>query len=213
MAGGRAASFAWNEAAGRYVDGRGRFVSRADVRRSLDVAVQGLKAELAATGEAFRAGALTLDAWLVETRELVKDVNLFSAALARGGWGQMTQADYGRVGRAVRDQYTYLDRFAADVAAGYPLDGRFVARLKLYGTSGRVLMHEIEGDEAADRGAVEEENILGPTERHCTGTNGCIAQTARGRVPIGELTPIGSRNCLGNCLCRIGYFDADGAEV
>jgi hypothetical protein len=147
-------------------------------------------------------------------REAVKDANLYSAAAARGGWAQMTPADFGRVGRAVRDQYAYLDRFAADIADEdnpLVLDGRFLARAALYAGSGRKLFHEIERDEMLDarRGARAQRDR--PIGRELHRRNGsCEAETARGWVAVGALVPIGGRKCKGNCKCRIEYRDEAG---
>jgi hypothetical protein len=40
-----------------------------------------------------------------------------------------------------------------------------------------------------------------------------LAETARGRVPIGELVPIGQRPCLSNDRCRIRYSNSVTGEV
>jgi hypothetical protein len=135
----RRSLFTWNAEAKRYRDGLGRFVSRDAVRRRSTRRSTARALEMIAASEALRAGG-SLDVWLVSMREAVKDANLYSAAAARGGWAQMTPADFGRVGRAVRDQYAYLDRFAADIADvdnPLTLDGRFLARVGLYAGSGR----------------------------------------------------------------------------
>jgi hypothetical protein len=201
--------FTWNAGAKRYRDARGRFVPRETVRRAIDTAIDGTRLEMLAASEALRAGG-SLDVWLVQMREAVKDANLYSAAAARGGWAQMTPADFGRVGRAVRDQYAYLDRFAADIADGLTLDGGFLYRASTYAASGRKLYHAIERDEMLELGAVQEHNVEDPSAEHCTGANSCEAETARGWVAVGALKPIGERKCRGGCKCRIEYRDEAG---
>lgn len=197
--------FRWNARAQQYVTTDGRFVARARVRLALDQAIARKTSELKVLANNLRGGSISLDSWALRTRELVKDVNLYSAAAAKGGWAQMTPTEYGRVGQAVKTQYAYLDRFVGEISAGLPLDGRFLARASMYATSGRVLYGAIVSDAMADVGFTWERNMLSPAD-HCAS---CVGETARGRVPIGELIPIGERTCLGNCQCFIEYGRSD----
>jgi hypothetical protein len=203
--------FRWNADTQRYIGADGRFVSRERVRLALDQAIAKKSAEMRALANELRAGTISLDAWAARTRELVKDVNLYSAAVARGGWAQMTAADYGAVGRAVKMQYAYLDRFTGELYAGLPMDGRFLARVAMYAKSGRTLYSSMSAKAMRGAGYTEERNKLGVAD-HCTGPNSCVQQTARGWVAVGSLVPIGERQCLGNCECLIQYRRArDGA--
>lgn len=154
-----------------------------------------------ALAEELRTNQIGLDAWLLEMRTLLKDVHLYSAAAAKGGWAQMAQADYGRVGQLVRTQYDYLDVFANDIANGLPLDGRFLRRVALYGEAGRATYHVVEALEMDVRGMDEERNILHPAD-HC---GDCIDMTELGWVKRGELIPIGQRQCLTGCHCTLQY--------
>jgi hypothetical protein len=204
--------YGWNADSQRYIDTRtGRFVARERIRLALDQAVAKKTAEMKSLALELRAGHVSVNAWRARTRELVKDVNLYSAAAARGGWAQMTPRDYGRVGRAVRAQYGYLERFAREIANGLPLDGRFLVRVALYAKSGRTLYGEIVGQLMGTAGFDQERNRLGAAD-HCTGAGSCVEQTSRGWVARGSLIPIGQRLCLGNCECFIQYRRSrDGA--
>jgi hypothetical protein len=135
-----------------------------------------------ALAEQLRTNQISLDAWLLEMRTLVKDVHLYSAAAAKGGWAQMAQADYGRVGQIVRKQYDYLDVFANDIANGLPLDGRFLRRVALYGEAGRATYHDVEALEMDVRGMDEERNVLHPAD-HC---GDCVEMTRLGWVKRGS---------------------------
>lgn len=196
--------FRWNEDTQRYIGPDGRFVSRERVRLAIDQAIARKSSEIRALAEELRSGSISLDAWSQSMRELVKDVNLYSAAAARGGWAQLSPADYGAVGRAVKIQYAYLDRFVGDIDAGLPLTGQFISRASMYAKSGRTLYGKIVGDAMDDAGFDLERNKLGAAD-HCTGPGSCVEQSARGWVSLGELIPIGERVCLGNCQCFIEY--------
>lgn len=199
-----ASRFRYNAAAGRYVDKAGRFVAQAAVREALDAAITAQSRLMAKLAGDLRSGRISRKRWLLEMRQAVKSVHLTSAALAKGGWAQMAPADYGRAGRAIRDQYAYLRRFEQQIAAGLPLDGRFLARIQLYVEAGRGTYHATERAEQERRGRRQERNVLNPAD-HCEGAGSCVAETARGWVTIGRLIPIGQRLCRARCKCTLEY--------
>lgn len=192
--------FRWNAEAGRYIGPGGQFVAREKIRSALDQAIRRGQLRVRDLSNQLRTGSVSLDTWWQEMRTAVKDANLYSAAAARGGWAQMTAADYGAVGAAVKKQYAYLDRFVGELdAGGVALDGRFLRRAMSYLDSGRVMYERVTETMDEDRGMTEERNLLGVAE-HCAD---CLGETARGWVPIGELIPIGDRICRNHCRCKI----------
>lgn len=201
--------FVWDPSVGQYRYPNGRFVARKDVRDAIDKALQAEAHKTQTIGIQLRNGTITLSSWRQGMRDIARNVHLFSAALAKGGSAQMTQADFGRVGQVLRHEYRFLDKFAVAVSQGYPLDGRFFDRALMYAQAGRDTYHIVERAVMKDAGFVYESNVLTPAE-HCTGEDGCIAQTARGRVPIGELIPIGRRTCLRKCKCYLAYWKTVG---
>lgn len=155
-----------------------------------------------ATSRLLQSGRISVADWRERMAAHIKATHLYSAALPRGGWAQLTAADFGRVGRLVRIQYEYLNNFATQLAAGLPTDGRFLARARMYQNAAREVYHVAERVEMKDvQGLEEERNILAQAD-HC---DVCLEETAKGWVPIGSLRPIGRRTCLTNCLCRIRY--------
>lgn len=201
--------FTWDARSARYRDAAGRFVSRTDVRRALDSALDAQQRRLLAIAEDVRAGKLTLRVFRDEMQAGLKELHLYSAAAARGGWAQMSPADFGRVGRELRDQYGYLDRFVRDIRAGRQrLDGSFIVRVKMYAQSGRGTYHVTEGIVMRALGMTEERNILNRAAEHCISNDereGCEEVSAQGWQPLGTLTPIGDRVCLTNCRCEMAY--------
>lgn len=194
--------YGWNAAAARYYDRlTGRYVSRDTMRSALDDVLAQAEAATRAEAEAFRAGKIALSEWQADLRATIKETMLQAQALASGGWEQLTQSDYGRVGAAVREQYAYLDRFTTEIRNGLPLDGRFLARAAMYAKAARPYFHDQQGELLADTGYTEERNVLHAAE-HC---EECLQQSAAGWVPIGTLIPIGARTCLGNDRCTMRY--------
>lgn len=193
--------YRWNLPAGRYYGSDGRFVSFAAVRDALDAALDNHERILISLGEQLRDRSISITEWQLRMAQEIKIIHTYSAALAKGGWAQMTPADYGRVGYRLREQYAYLANFAAQIENGLPLDGRFRERVKLYAQSGRLTYHMVLRAERRLRGDTEERNVLGIAD-HC---GECVSTTKRGWQPIGALPLIGTRQCRSNCRCHIEY--------
>ncbi len=198
-------AFTWNRKAARYVDARGRFVSPARVRAMLEQAV-GAERRAIRAAAAFRTGAQdasALAAFERAMREGIRTTHLMAAMAAKGGYAQMTPADYGRVGQTVRFHYRKLEGWMQALAADTaPRDGRLLVRADLYAGASRGTHYRVAGQVALAAGYTTERNVLGATEQHCPT---CVAETDRGAVPIGTLIPVGQRACLGNCQCTLIY--------
>lgn len=187
---------------GRYRAPNGRLVPRAEIRDAVDRAIAALRRQASDVTAQLRAGTISVDEWETAMRQVVKDTHLLNMVASRGGWDQMTQADFGRVGQIVRTQYNYLGGFAAEIGAGIqPLDGRVTVRAQMYADMGRATYETDQRVQQRALGASEERSILHPAD-HC---DDCIAEAAKGWQPIGTLIPIGERQCLSNCACTFMY--------
>lgn len=205
----RGTPYTWDATAARYRGANGQFVARRQIRAALDATFKNTNARVELLSVQLRDGELSLDSWWAEMRATVKDVHLYSTAVARGGWDRVTQADYGRVGRLVRDQYAYLDRFVADIEAGLPLDGRFLRRVELYVQSGRRTYYDALSRELDERGYDEERSVLHPAD-HCAE---CVSEAVLGWQPLGQMIPIGERTCLSNCRCHAEFRNSKTGEI
>ena len=202
-------AFRYNERAGRYVAPNGRFVPQAQVRRALERRVTAAGREMQRLAQQLQSGAISTTAWRESMRVAMRDVHLFSSATVKGGWAQMTPSDFGRVGARMKEQLKFLDKFAAQIDAGLPLDGRFSRRASLYALAGRETAHRTETQVMGVRGFDEERSVLGVAE-HCPV---CVDEAGKGWVPIGTLIPIGRRQCLGNDRCAMQYRNSGTGET
>lgn len=193
--------YRWDRQSGRYRNAStGRFVPPSQVRAWLDFALDAATGRINGLANSLRAGTTDRISWEVAMRREVKNVALYSAAAAKGGWAQMSDADYGRVGQYVRSQYDYLRKFAREIAAGVqPLDGRMNARASLYGQAGRPLYHRIEIAEQKVRGMTERRRI-----RHAGDScAGCLSAASAGWAGIDsrQVLEIGDTECRTRCRC------------
>lgn len=205
--------FTFSPRTGRYRDASGRFLPAERVRRIIDATLLSHTKAVTALAEQLRQRALSLQEWERRMRAEVKAIHLYSAMLAKGGRAQLTPADLGRIGAAVKRQYRFLRRLGDELASGKQrLDGSLVNRARLYAQSGRGSFEATRQREMRRRGFDQERNILSASE-HCAGDGSCLEQTARGWVPVGSLIPIGGRLCVTNCRCLLTYRNSRTGEV
>ncbi len=200
--------YKWDAATGRYRL-NGRFVPESTVLRELDSYIDSAAQRMMELSRSLQSGSLDLASWQTQMMQEIKLSHINASQLAHGGRAQMSQADYGRVGRIIRTQYDYVRAWGRDIAAGSaPVDGRLIARSALYANAARPTFESIRARDQKNAGAQMEQNVLHASES-CAG---CRAETAKGLVPVGTLVPIGSRvPCRVNCKCTIRY--SKSAEV
>jgi hypothetical protein len=193
--------YRWNANSRRYIGPDGRFVPASTIRDEVDEALDAARKRAQTTAQLFRERAISVDVWRDEMRQIIKEIHLYSASAAEGGWAQLSPSDYGRVGRIVRDEYAWLERFAGEIEDGLTLDGRFLARVELYTEAGRMTYHLIERASMEESGMTEELSMLNPAD-HC---GECIGEAAADWSPIGTRIPIGRRECGRRCKCQMSY--------
>ena len=194
--------FSYNPGSNRYTDSGGRFVSGDTVRGALNDVIVASQARTHQLTQDLRDGYISLADWQRGMAQEVRTTQAIAHATAKGGWSQMTQSDWGRVGNEVKRQVKYLNNFAKDIETGkVPLDGRLTARADLYPQAARNTYSRTEGASRQEAGLKQERNILGDAD-HC---DGCLEATAEGWVDIGSLVPVGQRDCMSRCHCHLEY--------
>ena len=198
-------------ASGRYRDERGRFVASSTVRRELDRYLDNSD-PAKALAEALRGRQVSLADWEVAMRRHVKNTHLNAIALERGGWANMTPADYGRAGQIIREQYGYLKGFAADIASGKQrLDGTLGVRAKLYTQAGRESFYR--SKQANLAAGVDMVRSVRHARDSCVECVSLDGKWFRVGDPTYKLP--GQRICTKNCRCseEYGRQTADGVEA
>jgi hypothetical protein len=197
-------NYGWNAVAGRYVNLlTGRFVPFATVRDALESLIDVSALRIDNVTRQLIDGRISLAEWQSSMMEQIRLGHIASAAAARGGWAQMSQADWGAAGRWIRDQYEFLRNFAQEIAdEKQRLNGSAAVRAGLYAQAFRGTFEEMRRRyERLMNGAVEERRDLGAAD-HCPG---CLEQARLGWQPLGLLAPIGSQQCVTNCHCRFRF--------
>lgn len=126
-------TWVWDTTSRRYRNVEtGRWISHTKVAelRNEFAAAQRQWADTAAS--AMTRGDWTVRRWELEVRDRLKRVYTAEYMLGRGGKNAMTQADYGRVGSMLKEQYDYLRNFALYVQNGEMSEAQIAARTQLY---------------------------------------------------------------------------------
>jgi hypothetical protein len=190
--------FPWDPVAQRYRGPSGAFVPESAVRAAVEDVVELSTTRVQALTARLAAGTLDLAAWQQQMALELKAAHLATATAARGGWAQMSLADFGWVGQRLRGQYAFLRDWASALADGTaPLDGRAPARAALYSEASRSTYEEARRRGGRLAGRSEERRVLRASE-HCAG---CRTQAARGWQPAGTLPGIGTQECRSRCRC------------
>jgi len=77
-------------------------------------------------------GNINIQQWTLQFRDELKRTYINQYMSGRGGVNNMTQADWGSIGGQLRNQYRYMNDFAAQIARGDLSAAQIEARMKLY---------------------------------------------------------------------------------
>ena len=203
----------FDDRSGRYRDAKtGRFISPSVVTGALNDVILSAAADMKAASMALQSGNLTLAAWQLTMEQSIKNMHLASAAMAKGGWQNLTQADFGRIGSIVKREYGFLRTFAGDIASGkQALNGSFLQRSQEYMRAGKVTYNEVLKRENEKRQLNYVRNV-----RHARDSCPlCVEQERLGWVKTDDsrLIPPGRRTCRGYCKCEWVFGTAQEAGI
>lgn len=200
----QATGYGWNEVAHRYYDAEtGRFVPQSEIRNALENLIDQSGLNMNALTQSLQDGKISLADWQTGMMREIKLTHTASAALANGGWGQMTQADWGATGQLIREQYDYLRNFAKEIANGtQPFDGRMLVRADMYADASNGTYWEIDKRSHLAQGYDLGRRVLESGADHC---DDCLEYASEGWMPIEEIPEIGNSQCLTRCRCEIEY--------
>ena len=208
--------YRWNAAAGRYISSNGQFVPGTLIRDELDKVLDRITENSLLLTDQFRQGLIDGRTWQIQSMSLIKETHLLGAALEKGGWNQLTQSDFGRVGQIIRGEYAYFNNLVKQLESGeQKLNGTLDTRMRLYGQAGRDTYHVFETEDRFVQGFDEERRILNGRDNCKTSKQriGCREEAAKMWVPIGTGTPVGSCTCLSFCRCGKSYRNSKTGET
>ena len=178
----------------------GQYLPGSTVRGAVDTIIDAESTKMRALAQRLVNGEIALSDWQMQSAALLKSLHVALGLAANGGLAQTSAADLGYLASQIKKQYSYLNKMAQEIRRGdQALDGTLVARAELYTQAGRTIYENVVDRAARNAGCTEERSILGPAD-HCAD---CVGEAAKGWSDIGSLIPIGERQCLSNCHCRM----------
>lgn len=114
-----ASPWVWNAKARRYRNTRtGRFIGPKQMLELRDQFVAAMQDDMRRLTQRLARRDLTIQDYVVEARRLMRTTHVDEYVLARGGRGQMTASDWGKLGATLKFQYERFQAFAQEIAAG-----------------------------------------------------------------------------------------------
>jgi hypothetical protein len=199
--------YRWDSTAGvtgRYRDtATGRFVPQKVVRQELDTYLDNTETAAKSIAQAIRNRELSLADAEIAMRRHIKNVHLNSISLERGGWENMTPADYGRAGQLIREQYGFARNMFVQIEQGKQrLDGTLDTRMSMYTQAGRESFYESKHAHL-DAAAVTHVRSIKHSRDSCWQ---CIAlNEVWFRIGDTAYRLPGQRACLTSCHCSEEY--------
>ena len=195
--------YRWNAAAGRYIGSNGQFVPGTLIRNELDKVLDRITENSLLLTDQFRQGLIDGRTWQIQIMQNIKQVHLVSGAMEKGGWAQLSQSDFGRIGFLIKREYSWFNNLIKQLESGeQKLNGTLNNRVRLYMQAGRSTFHVLEREDEAIRGKTEERRILHARD-HCPD---CIKYAFMGWQPLGTLPVPGEKSvCRANCRCTMEF--------
>lgn len=186
----------------------GRFASKSAVLERTRRYVDEQRSQLTQHTLDLANNKITLVQWQQRSSETLKKIHISQAILGHDGLENMTSADWLRVGREVKrqtlggiadDGRRYgIKHLARELQQGKVTEGELLARIQMFGNSGKV--SHSEAFKAHNIGSLAV-RVLGKSDRHCPF---CVEQASKEPRPIEEVPTIGCcPQCLTSCRCTI----------
>lgn len=205
------AEWSYDPLSGRYRRPSGQFMSEKAVTALLDGRIEKLGANLRQYTRMLIDGSITIDQWQGSVREAIKAAHIQATVLGHGGKDGLGASEYGRMGQRLRQEYSYLQRFAGDILAGRVSPAMGLARVQLYAESVRGSYWEGASIRQEKQGYTLMRRVLDAQAQHC---QDCLRYASVGLKPIGSLPMPGQRcECRARCRCSVQYKRGAGITV
>ena len=110
----------------------GQYISPKEAIKRRDEFIEAQKAITDRLTDQLSSRQIDLNRWIMDMREVTKDTYSTEYMWGKGGRNNMTQRDWGIIGRELRDQYGFLDNFANDMAQGKLTEAQARVRARMY---------------------------------------------------------------------------------
>jgi len=153
---------------GRYRNlSTGRIVANSDIENLLRDRVAQAERQMQTWAEQYARGDMTGRTFYELMQREIKLTTNANAALAKGGWAQMTPADWGANGAHLRKEYGYLRDFVAAVERGELTQAQIAARAASYSNNTYARYWQIKNQIGKEHGRTQKRLITVGDDRVC----------------------------------------------
>lgn len=191
--------YSWDDKLHNYVnDDTGRMIKRSEVGDLLRETTKAAEDRMGELGRLFANDQISPRAFYEAMQEEIKLATNTNAALAKGGWAQLTQADRDANETQIRQEYARLWQFARDKQDGLLTPAQIEARANLYTNTTYSRYWEIMTEQERLRGMTQERLVTVGDDKVC---EECTGEAANGWVMIGMYNP----PIHPGCRCDVEY--------
>jgi hypothetical protein len=177
----------------------GRYTPATEVRSAVDQVIDTEEQSFTSAASQLISGQITLADFQRQTAANIKTLHIATGLAANGGVNNAGPDDLAHIEDLINRQYEFLRNMGNDIETGkQPMDGRLLARVRLYAHAARGTYEDVVRRLARVGGALQEKRILGVAD-HCIG---CLQEYGKGWQPIGTLKDIGDTPCRTLCRCH-----------
>jgi hypothetical protein len=196
----------YDERTRQYYDANGRVISLAQIVKIVDRVESEARKAIRSLTRDYNAGRISLTAWEIGMREILKQFSSLSAAIAVGGKDSLKLNHWGKVGAALKKQYRYLSGFERKIKAGKLTSKQINYRSQLYAASIRILFFQLRQTEETKvetpKAVKREGRRLLNSGESC---DGCIREASREWVAVETMSAFGSHECGQFCKCEFEF--------
>ena len=123
----------WDDSVKRYRSPvTGRFVGIDEMNALRTEFMETQKLRMVGLTNVYSNGAIDIFTYEKQVKEILRQTYIDNYVMGKGGRNMMTQADWGRIGGMLKEQYGYLNPFMEQIARGELSQAQIDARLKMY---------------------------------------------------------------------------------
>lgn len=194
--------FRWIARAASWFRG-GRPLPPSTVKAAADAVCRQANADIGVLVTRLTSGEITVADLEPLMQNAIKRGIIANTALAHGGYDNLTPKIIERAEAQVLAQHDFLRNRLEKVASNVRASGELTARdghdLMSYSNAFRSVYENEFAQAKRDAGFTEAQRVLAAVS-HCAS---CEEIAAQGWMPIDEMPPIGSDDCLNNCHCTL----------
>ena len=185
---------------------KGQFVSSTAVKSLVEGAIAQTQEYASRLNDRLLKLEISVGEWEREMAASIRQASIWNYSIGKGGIGQLTQSDYGKIGYEMRFQLGKLRNFSSEILSGELSDAQIRDRASKYFDRTYGMVEEGSRTAHREEGYSWEKRNLNSGGNECAD---CSAYKGMGWMQIGTLPrPTESCQCKSNCRCSLQFSNS-----